>query len=59
MNTETQPDILISAALAQQVIALFQESGATPRECKIALDLAREIVAGVLYGVAQPAAVCD
>lgn len=42
--------------LAQRVITLFEESGATPKEQQLALDIVRPIVIDKVYGPTFPEA---
>lgn len=37
--------------LAQQILALFQQSGTTPREQNAALDIARTVVLDQMYSI--------
>jgi hypothetical protein len=37
--------------LAEQVLALFQQSGTTPREQNAALDIARAVVLDQMYSI--------
>jgi hypothetical protein len=40
--------------LAQQVLTLFEESGATPKEQQLALDIVRPLVIDKVYGPTFP-----
>ena len=51
MNERPQTEIAACAILAQRVLDMFAESGTTPKEQKLALDIVRDAVLDRLYGL--------
>lgn len=49
-------DLPMPMILAQRVLNLFEESGATPKEQQLALDIVRPIVIDKVYGPTFPEA---
>ncbi|GEM_PF-4933788 len=49
-----RPEPNVSIILAERVLAVFEESGTTPKEQNVALDIARTIVLDRLYSSDVP-----
>jgi hypothetical protein len=49
-----RPEANVSIILAERVLAVFEESGTTPKEQNTALDIVRTIVLDRLYQPTEP-----